>query len=174
MSIPKNIPDEETIHKHHILPRHMGGTNEPENLISVNVPMHAFLHKLLWEQHGRIEDKMAWQGLSNCMSKQEILSELSKEYSKIGYEKGIGKLGIKDRTLEEIYGTRKAYEIRKKLSKRKNNCGTYKVTYPNGNINIITSLREWCANSFLNYNTVKEQVRKNRPVLDGFKIERIS
>ena len=30
-------------HLHHIIPKHMGGTDEPENLIRLNVACHAFL-----------------------------------------------------------------------------------------------------------------------------------
>lgn len=45
----------------------MGGTNCPSNLIKVNIAMHAFLHKCLWEEYGFVEDKLAWQGLSGQM-----------------------------------------------------------------------------------------------------------
>ena len=39
-------------HKHHIIPKHMGGTNDPSNLIELTVEEHAEAHKLLWEQYG--------------------------------------------------------------------------------------------------------------------------
>ena len=31
-------------HLHHIVPRHMGGTDEPENLVEVSIEEHAELH----------------------------------------------------------------------------------------------------------------------------------
>ena len=58
-------------HKHHILPKHMGGTNDPSNIIKVNVPLHAFLHKLLWEEHGKLEDKVAYLTLMGLIDKVE-------------------------------------------------------------------------------------------------------
>jgi len=33
-------------HNHHIIPEHAGGTNDPSNLVRVNIAMHSFLHKL--------------------------------------------------------------------------------------------------------------------------------
>lgn len=46
-------------HNHHIVPRHAGGTDDPENIIRVNVKMHAFLHYQRFLQTGDIEDKIA-------------------------------------------------------------------------------------------------------------------
>ena len=50
-------------HKHHLVPRHAGGTDDPKNLVKCNLAMHAFLHKLLWEEHGRWQDRIAWKVL---------------------------------------------------------------------------------------------------------------
>ena len=60
-------------HKHHIIPKHMGGTDDPSNLVSVTVEEHAKLHKQLWEDLGHWEDYVAWQGLSNMMGREEII-----------------------------------------------------------------------------------------------------
>ena len=50
-------------HRHHLVPKHIGGDDSKENLIKVNVAMHAFLHQQLWLEHNRAEDYAAWQGL---------------------------------------------------------------------------------------------------------------
>ena len=60
----------------------MGGTDEPENIIRVNVAMHAFLHKCLWEEYGLIEDKLAWLGLSNQLPFRIIDEEIENERRK--------------------------------------------------------------------------------------------
>ena len=60
-------------HKHHIIPEHIGGTNDPENLVELSVEEHAAAHKELWEQHGRWQDYVAWQGLSGQIGKEEII-----------------------------------------------------------------------------------------------------
>jgi hypothetical protein len=49
----------------------MGGTYEPSNVLKCNVAMHAFLHKCLWEEHGRWQDKIAWLTLSGLISQEE-------------------------------------------------------------------------------------------------------
>lgn len=53
------------LHKHRILPGHMGGTYAADNVVLLSVPDHAEAHRLLWEQYGRWQDKCAWLMLSN-------------------------------------------------------------------------------------------------------------
>jgi hypothetical protein len=59
-------------HKHHIIPKHMGGTNDSTNLIELTVEDHANAHKLLYEQHGKWQDFMAWQALSGQIDGAEF------------------------------------------------------------------------------------------------------
>ena len=59
-------------HKHHIIPKHMGGSDEPSNLIELSVEEHANAHKLLWEKYGRWQDEVAWKALSGQITKAEI------------------------------------------------------------------------------------------------------
>jgi len=46
-------------HKHHIIPKHMGGTDDPSNLIELTVEEHAEAHRLLWEKYGNWQDNVA-------------------------------------------------------------------------------------------------------------------
>lgn len=59
------------LHKHHIMPKHMGGTDDPFNLVEVTVEQHALLHKQLWEDLGHQEDYIAWKALSGCINSEE-------------------------------------------------------------------------------------------------------
>jgi hypothetical protein len=63
-------------HIHHIIPKYMGGTDEPSNLVELTVEEHAEAHRILFEQYGRKEDKRAWLGLAKMMSKEEIIQEI--------------------------------------------------------------------------------------------------
>ena len=63
-------------HKHHIIPKHMGGTDDTSNLIELTVEEHAEAHKLLWEQYGKKEDELAWKGLTGLIGKEELIKEL--------------------------------------------------------------------------------------------------
>ena len=69
-------------HNHHIIPRHAGGTNDPDNLISLTVEEHAQAHKELYEEFGRDEDRRAWLGLSGIIGKEEIVWEINRENGK--------------------------------------------------------------------------------------------
>ena len=59
-------------HKHHIIPRHMGGTDEDSNLIELTVEEHAEAHRLLFLEHQKWQDYMAWQALSGQIGKEEL------------------------------------------------------------------------------------------------------
>ena len=59
------------LHKHHIIPKHMGGSDDPSNLVSLSVEEHAEEHRKLWEKYGHWQDKIAWKTLSGQISIQE-------------------------------------------------------------------------------------------------------
>jgi len=62
-------------HKHHILPTHAGGTDDPSNIVYLSILEHAEAHRVLWEQHGRKGDRLAWLALSGQIDKEEIQKE---------------------------------------------------------------------------------------------------
>lgn len=51
-------------HKHHILPKHMGGSDDPSNLIELTREEHAKEHLKLYEKYGKKEDLGAYYLLS--------------------------------------------------------------------------------------------------------------
>ena len=93
------------MHSHHITPKHIGGTDDPSNLIMLTVSEHAEAHKKLYEESGRWEDKIAWQGLSGMIGHDEIIREKQSLGGKnvLGYKRTLenranisaGKIGIK-------------------------------------------------------------------------------
>lgn len=60
-------------HKHHIIPRHMGGSDEPSNIVELSIEEHAEAHRLLYEQYGKLQDKIAWLMLSGKTTEAENL-----------------------------------------------------------------------------------------------------
>lgn len=65
-------------HKHHIMPRHMGGSDDSSNLKLVTIEQHAEEHKQLWERYGKKKDFIAWQALSGNISSEEARIEAVK------------------------------------------------------------------------------------------------
>lgn len=58
-------------HVHHIIPRHAGGTDAPENLIKLTIEQHAAAHKTLYDLHGKWQDYCAYLGLSKLLTADE-------------------------------------------------------------------------------------------------------
>lgn len=58
-------------HKHHVIPKHMGGSDEPENIVELTVEEHAEAHRKLYEEHGHWQDMLAWKGLLGLLTSDE-------------------------------------------------------------------------------------------------------
>jgi hypothetical protein len=59
-------------HKHHIIPKHAGGSDDPSNIVELTIEEHAEAHRVLWEQHGRTGDFVAWKMLSGKNEEAEL------------------------------------------------------------------------------------------------------
>lgn len=70
-------------HIHHIIPKHMGGTDDPNNLIELTIEEHAQAHFNLWKNFRCIEDKIAWE----CLSGRNLSEEERIILSKSGFKK---------------------------------------------------------------------------------------
>ena len=62
-------------HKHHIIPKHRGGTDDPSNIIEVSVEEHAELHLAEYLTYGLKEDWLAYRGLSGIIDTVECVRE---------------------------------------------------------------------------------------------------
>lgn len=65
-------------HTHHLIPKHAGGTDDPENLVRVTIEEHAELHRKLFAEHGRWQDELAWRTLSGQITSAEARIEAVK------------------------------------------------------------------------------------------------
>lgn len=83
-------------HKHHIIPRHAGGTNDSSNLIKLTIEEHAEAHRVLYKTHKRWQDYVAWQTLSKQITGAEA-TKLSQSLSNQGEKNPMfGKFGEKN------------------------------------------------------------------------------
>jgi hypothetical protein len=93
-----------TKHKHHIVPKHMGGSDDPSNLIELTVAEHAEAHKVLFEKHGHWQDEVAWKGLAGIIGHEECVYRSIRD-SKIGntWNKGKKKSEEHKRKISEAH-----------------------------------------------------------------------
>ena len=108
-------------HKHHIIPRHAGGTDDPSNIVLLTVEEHAEAHRLLYEEHGRWQDRVAWQALSGMIGKEEIIRQINSEAHKGKIPWNKGKTGIyseesRKKMSETHTGKTLSEETKRKLS----------------------------------------------------------
>jgi hypothetical protein len=104
-------------HKHHIIPRHAGGTDDPNNLIELSIEEHAEAHRKLYEQYGRPEDLSAWLGLQGLVNKKEIYQIL------LDKRRGIPlSTEVKEKISSSLKGRKNTWaeKISKSLKGRKN------------------------------------------------------
>ena len=60
-------------HKHHIIPKYEGGSDDSSNLVVLSVTQHAMWHFAEWQRKGKEEDRLAWRGLTGHYNKKEIM-----------------------------------------------------------------------------------------------------
>ena len=62
-------------HKHHIIPKHAGGSDEENNLIEVSLTQHTMWHYANWCLWARLEDRLAYRGLGGQVQGEELSRE---------------------------------------------------------------------------------------------------
>ncbi|MFZ9876775.1 MAG: hypothetical protein ACO3EY_06950 [Candidatus Nanopelagicales bacterium] len=166
------------IHRHHIIPKHMGGDDSKNNLIDIPYWAHIEVHKRLWEVYGKLEDKLAYYMLSGKTEEAEkVRIELAKNKFKVwlkenpeevkNWKKNIsnslkGKRFLPDehykKQAEKFRGIPRSQEVKDKISKAKkgksvaqpNQMKTYEVIKPNGEVLVVRGLNEFCKNEGIN------------------------
>lgn len=98
----QQIPEEVYTEKHHIIPKHCGGSDEDSNLVVLTYRQHTFAHRLLWKAFGYPQDRLAWKLMSSIEEDKKFslcqmagtiggaknkesghMSRIGKEYGKI-------------------------------------------------------------------------------------------
>ena len=90
------------LHRHHIIPKYEGGTDDPSNLVELSVIQHAMWHYAEWSRKNRWEDEKAWKGLAKILSHEEAVKESVREGArKAGAKIRDNKIGIFGRSPEQ-------------------------------------------------------------------------
>ena len=116
-------------HKHHIIPKHMGGTDDPDNLVELTEEEHIQAHKDLYEKYGRRGDLWAVHRLTegkgvvlsgdkNPMADPEVRAK-----HKLAMEKRKGENN-------HFYGKKHSEESKQKMSKIRKKQGNFRKGRP--------------------------------------------
>jgi hypothetical protein len=149
-------------HKHHIIPRHMGGTDDPSNLIELTPEEHAEAHRKLYEEHGQWQDYVAWQGLAKLATKEEHVKMLLSEAGKKGVRMRETNKGKKyNRTKPGNYNRK---GVNNPAAKE------FVVVHPDGTQEKVKALKTWCESKGLNYNSFHNQCVGRKKSHKGYSI----
>lgn len=96
---------------HHIIPRHMSGTNENSNIVKLTGREHYIAHWLLYKIHGDHKSAFAWQCMSSKGNSGKRYSSRTFEYAKRAWSKHMKEFNAKRITSDE---TRKKMSDAKK------------------------------------------------------------
>ena len=72
-------------HNHHLVPRHLGGTDDKSNIVeNISVTRHAMFHYANWLLYKSDGDYIAYRALTGTIGKEELVKELCLMGSKKG------------------------------------------------------------------------------------------
>jgi hypothetical protein len=141
-------------HKHHIIPRHAGGTDDPSNLVYLTVEEHAEAHRKLYEKYGRKQDLWAWKGLSGQWTKLEIWGHARQGVPHTEESKQKMRNAMTGRKLTEEHKAKINPTGRKQPQSQKNKVAKalskqWQITDPEGNVFIIENLQKFARDNEL-------------------------
>jgi len=158
-------------HKHHIIPRHMGGSDDSTNLIELTVEEHADAHKKLYEEYGHWQDYVAWQGLAKLSDKKDLVALRLSEAGKIGAAKT--NLRWKDPDVR-LKHSKHMKEFYAKNSKTKSWDGKlYEIISPDGSVETISGLKQWCEARKFNANTFANACLRGTKTHGGYTVRKV-
>jgi len=123
----KIYPEGTITEKHHIKPKHSGGTNEPSNLINLSIKDHITAHWLLWQLFNSKKDEKAYTfrvstSEERTICNRQIQIERLKEWKE--QKKGFwdpdfqSEQGKKGGSKGGSAGTNKQFEARQQVGKK--------------------------------------------------------
>jgi len=152
-------------HIHHIIPKHMGGSADPENLVELSIEQHAEAHKILWEKYGKIEDKIAWE----CLSGRKMTEEERILLANSGFNKFLLNPSKKEKWINKIRESRKKQIITN--SHKQKISDSLKLAWENGkfqNRHIDENLRELMKENYIK-NNMSQKLSDARKKSDKWK-----
>jgi hypothetical protein len=148
-------------HKHHIIPKYAGGTDDEDNLVYLTIEEHANEHKKLYEKHGRWQDKVAWYGLSKIVSKEELIRMKLSEAGRAGALKANKNRDYSKTDYSKVGGFKEGNQLTAK---------EFLLESPTGEKVKVIGLAKWCKENNLIYNSFHKGVIERKRQHRGWKL----
>lgn len=88
------LPKKKGYHRHHVIPKHQGGTDDDDNIVYLTPEEHAKAHLELYEKYGKYEDAQAynslkkhWLGARNLNGYKQSKEHIQKRRQSTDYSK---------------------------------------------------------------------------------------
>lgn len=165
------------LHRHHIIPKHMGGKDTPSNIVFLTPEEHAEAHRKLWESHGNQEDYIAWKSLCGQMTKEEATRNaiINSNKTRVVTDETRRKIGEKSKNRKSKLGYKTPDVTKKKISEsvkktfkekdyRKSFRHTYQITFLSGETLTTQNLKEICESrtDLPSYGTIRQQLSRGK------------
>ena len=162
-------------HKHHIVPKHAGGTDEPSNLLKCNIAMHTFMHEQRYKELGDEYDKIAAQTLRGQIGKSEAANLARSEGHKRFLSKPESRDILRDsqsksvaKRIENGTGFQQSIDAMTEVK-----CKNWKLTSPTGDEALIRNLSLFCRENGLIRENLQKVARGERKHHKGWKCQRM-
>lgn len=155
-------------HKHHIIPRHRGGT-DADGLVDCSVTQHAMFHFCEWKLHGLKEDYIAWKFLSGSHPGGWNKGQKRPEHSEFmtgrkNPEQSVRMMGNKLNTPEvrqkssdrmknnnPMSNPQNRQKVSQSRKGKANKVYNYEIVFENKVSIIVTNLKKWAVESGYSY-----------------------
>ena len=162
-------------HKHHIIPKHRGGTDDPSNLVEITPTQHAMFHFCEWKLWGDYKDFCAYKMILGDVKNPEFRSARTKAFSYILVQKareaGVYNFEIsRERGIKGNKAQRDKFEEEGRTIAEK----SWILTKETGETVEVTNLAKYCRENNLSKSHLCNVAKGNRKSHKGYiKVERL-
>jgi uncharacterized protein YkuJ len=162
-------------HKHHIIPRHRGGTDDPTNLVEVTPTQHAMFHFCEWKLWGDVKDFCAYKMILGDVKNPEFRRARNEAFMDVILEGG-RKWREKNPDKVKENGVKGNKSQREKFEKEGRTIAekSWILTKETGEVIEVTNLAKYCRENNLSKSHLCNVAKGDRKSHKGYvKVERL-